>query len=151
MNPELRGASATERDLLALHGADWRLSRARLRYQRYAGHLQVLSDERPVCSAAHGYVRCPGDLSGGWRWPASCRAAWAPSTRSRSTTGGPEAAGLLAMALRAAWTAWRRTPWRRRASSTRRAAAFVRHRELFGELERDALDDGPTLVQAAAR
>ena len=152
MHPELLRRERLEHDLQALHGADWAAIPCAPAAQRYAAHLQVLSDERPGLLAAHGYVRYLGDLSGGQALArVVTRSLGAEQAVAFYDFGGPEAAGRLAMALRAGLDRMAPDAPSAQALVEEAVAAFVRHRELFEELERDALGAGPTLLQAAAR
>ena len=63
--PELARRESLSGDLLQLHGVDWSRLPLAPAAQQYALHLHTLADERPLCLAAHAYVRYLGDLNGG--------------------------------------------------------------------------------------
>lgn len=152
MRPELPRRERLERDLLALHGADWAEIACAPAAQRYAGHLQVLCDERPGLLAAHGYVRYLGDLSGGQALArVVSRSLGAGHAVSFYDFGGPDAAGRLAAALRAGLARIAPDAHSAQGLVDEARAAFIRHRELFEELEGDAPGEGPTVLQEAAR
>lgn len=61
----LRRTETIERDLLALHGADWPALPLAAPTTRYVAHLETIAGATPLDVLAHAYVRYLGDLSGG--------------------------------------------------------------------------------------
>jgi heme oxygenase (biliverdin-producing, ferredoxin) len=149
LHPALARGARLERDLAALHGADWDAIPCMPAASRYAGHLQGLADAQPGRLAAHAYVRYLGDLSGG-------QALARIVSRSLATDdalafydfGGRDAVGRLAAAFRDGLDRVAPDEVAAGAIIDEARAAFVRHRELFDELER--VQDGRDLTRPQA-
>lgn len=151
LHPALARRARLERDLEALHGADWEAIPCAPAACGYAGHLQGLADTEPGRLAAHAYVRYLGDLSGG-------QALARIVTRSLATDeavafydfGGRDDVGRLAAAFRQGLDRIASDEVAADAIVDEARAAFVRHRALFDELER-AQDGGEVHLSAGGR
>jgi heme oxygenase len=129
---------ALEDDLDALYGENWAaelvLAPAAV---SYAGHLRNVAAGQPLLLAAHAYVRYLGDLSGGQMLARIVASSLGlqPGAGVRFYDFGPAAeVARLASALRTALDQLPGDDVSTQVLVDEACAAFVRHRELFGEL-----------------
>ena len=125
-------------DLIALHGADWATALALApAAERYANHLQHISEHAPVLLVAHAYTRTLGDLSGG-QMLSRIVADSLHLAPGLGTTfydfGSPAAVTGHLTAFRDGLASLVLAPGEQQAIVDEACSAFRLHRELFTEL-----------------
>ncbi|HUN91891.1 MAG TPA: biliverdin-producing heme oxygenase [Burkholderiaceae bacterium] len=148
--PGLPRRAALEEDLATLQGADWRQALPiEPAASDYVDRLRSIAVDDPLRLAAHAYVRYLGDLNGGQlvaRIVAKHYEMQAGAGGVRFYDfGSREVATTLRNRFRAGLDAIDLRPDDTERVVEEARLAFLLHGRLFGELQRDALEQEPAL------
>lgn len=140
-------------DLQALHGPRWADLPLTTAAAAYAQHLQALADTQPLSLAAHAYVRYLGDLNGGQVVQRVVVKGFglAPGEAvAFYDFGSAQRASALALAFRAGLDQLADDEVQAQALVDEACGAFIRHGQLFDELQPRAAGEPAPRVQSSA-